>query len=153
MRHVLVPLHIVHAPVRFTAKQAGVSIVSHALRWNDERGRKFGLLYRLTAGWRRTRQCDAADGKFDGFGLIFYGVAAAWRQTNGATGKPDAVDGKCRYSDFIIWNNLCSLSHYIYMEYSVGASVGARCQFWDFIIWNIIWNSIMLDYHANSWIL
>ena len=34
------------------------------------------------------------------------------------------------------------------MEYSVGAP----CQFWDFIIWNIIWNSIMLDYHANTWI-
>ena len=29
MRHVLVPLHIVHATVRFTAFQAGVAIVSH----------------------------------------------------------------------------------------------------------------------------
>ena len=55
MRHVLAPLHIVHAPIWFTAKQAGVSIVSHVLRWNDERGRKLGLLWAHTTNSRSHR--------------------------------------------------------------------------------------------------
>ena len=72
MRHVLVPLHIAHATVWFTAYQTGVAIDSHvnSVISLDEmmRGEKTWPFIQSHAAHGK---CDAADGKLD----------AAWQQT------------------------------------------------------------------------
>ena len=127
MRHVLVPLHILHATVWFTAYQAGVAIVSHVnsvIRWNDERGRKLGLLNGHTPHTANATNStplgskldvadgkpDAVDGKFDGFWRIFTLTerSCIFSVTSGLTHGPNM--DLCRhiyYAQLITYSWLC----------------------------------------------